>query len=189
MKEIRITFSNLKLVDKIQHYVPDIEGGYFLEIYYGSKRVTSKPFRVSNQKKEAPITNNLFIFNICGNSLDFILKSYQSYDFVASGQLKLDEVKDQEVVTIDLLVERVVFTRLSFGINVIENIIEKEVIVEKDEDCFKPPEPEIDLEEVRRKEEEERQKLLEEQEALRRAELNKNAITYTNIQVKDAPYY
>ena len=38
----------------------------------------------------------------------------------------------------------------------IENIIEKEIIIEKEEDCLKPPEPEIDLEELRRKEEEEK---------------------------------
>ena len=40
--------------------------------------------------------------------------------------------------------------------SVIENIIEKEIIIEKEEDCLKPPEPEIDLEELRRKEEEEK---------------------------------
>lgn len=39
---------------------------------------------------------------------------------------------------------------------VIENVIEKVVVVEKDEDCLKPPEPEVDLEELRRKEEEEK---------------------------------
>ena len=44
----------------------------------------------------------------------------------------------------------------------IENIIEKVVVIEKDEDCFKPPEPEVDLEELKRKEDEEKQKLLEE---------------------------
>lgn len=87
------------------------------------------------------------------------------------------------------MVERVVFTELAFSLQIIENIIEKEVVVEKDEDCFRPPEAAVDLDELRRKEEAEKQRIEEEQEAIRRAELNKNAITVTNVNQKDAPYF
>lgn len=48
MKETKVHLDSIKLVDKKQHYIPDIEGGYYLEIYFGSKRIISKPFRVSN---------------------------------------------------------------------------------------------------------------------------------------------
>lgn len=43
-----------------------------------------------------------------------------------------------------------------------EKVIEKEVVIEKDEECFRPPEPEIDLEELKRKEDEEKQKIHDE---------------------------
>lgn len=50
MKEIKVYLNLYELKDKVKKYLPRVDGGYYFEIFLASKRVITKPFRVSNGK-------------------------------------------------------------------------------------------------------------------------------------------
>lgn len=49
MKEIKIFITLKKLIDKVNKYIPFKDGGYYIEIFFASNKIISKPFRVNNR--------------------------------------------------------------------------------------------------------------------------------------------
>ncbi|KRX08830.1 hypothetical protein PPERSA_08934 [Pseudocohnilembus persalinus] len=190
MKEIKIWMHLQELKDKVRKYLPRVDGGYYFEIYFASNRVTTLPFRVQNEKSQVQIDQKIFIMNQCGKSIDFWLRTYKDDQFIASGEIMLSEINSEnENYEINIQVESAQFAQLKLTIEKTENKIDKEIIIENDADCLRPPKDNSEELERLRLEEERRRKEAEELEAQRLEQARKKIITLTDFEKDKQAYF